>query len=604
MQLIKRIEINYLRSLYTANLNALGDLNVIFGKNDSGKSNLLRALNLFFNDEIENEIELDFDLDISDERKRAARLAKGKQFIWIKVTFSLPKNYRGALGEEISIKRQWNRDGEMNETIFPALESPGQQSRLTRFLNDIDFTYIPAIKDLKVYSDLIQRVYEAAAETQEIEEATKLFVASIGDRTLPLSEQLSNVFQGPARLSPPTDMASLFRTLDFAHGDDRHSLLRQKGDGIKARHLPEMLHYINQIESRPKLYLWGFEEPENSLDFQSAELEANRFAHFASRDDTQVFITSHSPAFYLAQAPTGTEVRRYFISKQKFDNGEVLPANAALRIDTFEEAERAMDSAGLLQLPFLIRRIQDFREKLAEQTKEAEHLRSVMASLESPTLFVEGDHDERMFRERLDHFSPNNGIEIKSLGGAPENTDNFFAAVMNAGGLQANQRTFFLLDNDKPGRAAFRRLTGSSGNIQTTQFGNGKFASCLPQTRDFTNFLRRHSLSANQAFFTAEFLYPVDDVARICRMLIRLRENEGDNFSEWSSRISGQYFPGVGQEAFLSLLRAEAGTADWIYARGIPGQLKGAFLSTIQSENVRSPALDEVSNEVLEALTG
>ena len=495
MQLIKRIEINYLRSLYTANLNSAGDLNVVFGRNDSGKSNLLRALNLFFNDEIEPGTQLDFDLDIADERKRAARQAKGRQFIWIKITFALPSNYQGALGEEISIKRQWNRDGEMNETVFPALETPGQQSRLTRFLNDIDFTYIPAIKDLNVYSDLIQRVYEAAAESPEIESATSDFVSSIGERTQTLSDQLTTVFGGPARLAAPTDMARLFRTLDFSHGDDAHSLLRQKGDGIKARHLPEILHYINQIEARPKLYLWGFEEPENSLDLQSAEMEARRFAEFARRDDTQVFITSHSPAFYLTNAPEETDLRRYFISKQVFTDGIPEPANAALRIDTIEEAEKAMDSAGLLQLPYLIRRISDFRLEISSHSEDAIALRQTLADLEAPTLFVEGDHDEALMRSALDRVRPSNGIVIRSLGGAPENVDSFFAAVMSAGGLQANQRTFFLLDNDKPGRAAFRRLTGSSGNIQTTEFGDGKFAACLPQTRDFSNFLRRNGLA-------------------------------------------------------------------------------------------------------------
>lgn len=417
MKLIRRVEINYLRSLYTATFNAAGDLNVIFGRNDSGKSNFLRALNLFFNEEVEPRQELDFDLDISDERKRAARQAKGRQFIWIKITFTVPENYRGALGDEVAIKRQWNRDGEMNETIFPTMATPGQQARLTRFLNDIDFTYIPAIKDLNVYSDLIERVYAAASESPEIQNATDAFVESIGNRTIALSQQLEEIFGAPARLAAPTEMSRLFRTLDFAHGDDGHSLLRQKGDGVKARHLPEILHYINQIEARPKLYLWGFEEPENSLDLHSAEIEANRFAEFASRDDTQVFITSHSPAFYLATPLTGTTVRRYFITKQSFHDDLVQPTNAALRIDTFEEAERSMDAAGLLQLPFLIRRISDFRETISSHAVEAQELREAIANLEAPTLFVEGEHDQNLFRAALDRLAGDNGIIIRPLGG-------------------------------------------------------------------------------------------------------------------------------------------------------------------------------------------
>ncbi len=53
MRLIKKVEVKYLRSLYELNIDKAGDLNVIFGRNDSGKSNFLRALNLFFNERTE-----------------------------------------------------------------------------------------------------------------------------------------------------------------------------------------------------------------------------------------------------------------------------------------------------------------------------------------------------------------------------------------------------------------------------------------------------------------------------------------------------------------------------------------------------------------------
>lgn len=68
MKLIKKIEINYLRSLYRLEVKDVGDLNVIFGRNDSGKSNLLRGLNLFFNGDTEPTREFDFELDMSDIR--------------------------------------------------------------------------------------------------------------------------------------------------------------------------------------------------------------------------------------------------------------------------------------------------------------------------------------------------------------------------------------------------------------------------------------------------------------------------------------------------------------------------------------------------------
>jgi len=390
--------VRYLRSLYELNLDKAGDLNVVFGRNDSGKSNLLRAMNLFFNGKTEPYQAFDFNLDMSDPRKAEARAVKGKQFFWIKITFTCPRNYQNALGNEIVIKKQWNREGNMTQTTMGGKDI--NQARLTRFLNEINFTYIPAVKDMNVYADLIERMYGAAAETPELTSATTDFIDAISGQASALTKQLTAIFQTEAKLAPPTDMQRLFRNLDFSHGADRHSLFRQKGDGVKARHLPEILHFINQNEAGNKYYLWGFEEPENSLDQGAAKDEAARFADFAKRDDTQIFVTSHSPAFYLSEADTGANIRRFFITKQeKNDAGEITPKNAAKPIDKIADAEIEMEQAGLLQLPFVIRKMDEHQKALEESEKvqskqaaEVDALKNTISELTKPTLFVEGKH--------------------------------------------------------------------------------------------------------------------------------------------------------------------------------------------------------------------
>lgn len=47
MKIIKKIEISYFRSVYSVDLKNVDDLNILIGGNDSGKSNILKALNLF-----------------------------------------------------------------------------------------------------------------------------------------------------------------------------------------------------------------------------------------------------------------------------------------------------------------------------------------------------------------------------------------------------------------------------------------------------------------------------------------------------------------------------------------------------------------------------
>ena len=88
MQLIDRIEVNYFRSVYSVSVKKLRDLNVFLGPNDAGKSNILRALNLFFNNESGYDEDIQFLQDVTHLRQQEARDAKGRLTIWIKVHFN------------------------------------------------------------------------------------------------------------------------------------------------------------------------------------------------------------------------------------------------------------------------------------------------------------------------------------------------------------------------------------------------------------------------------------------------------------------------------------------------------------------------------------
>ncbi|PHS21867.1 MAG: hypothetical protein COA84_14590 [Robiginitomaculum sp.] len=602
MKLIKKIEVYYYRSLYKATLNNVGDLNVIFGRNDSGKSNLLRALNLFFNGKIDSGHDFDFSLDMSDPRKKEAREAKGRQFLWIRITFNVPENYEGALGKTIAIKKQWNRDGKVNQVEQPALPSVGKKARLTRFLNDIDFTYIPAVKDIEVYSDLIERLYGAAAETDTLQNATRDFIAAISGETSDLTTQLTDMLGAPASIRPPTDMKRLFRNLDFAQGIDNHSLLRQKGDGIKARYLPELLHFINENEVRSKFYLWGFEEPENSLDLGAATTEAKRFAEFASCNDVQIFITSHSPAFYLAEAEN-VAANRFFISKQEYnDSNEMVPPNAAERIDEIEDAERVMDRAGLLQLPFVIRQMEVQKTELEEYKEKAEVLRNTLLTLNQPTLFVEGSHDVTLFSSALRRMEHDHNIAVRPLNGTPGTVKGLFKALLANGGVNPAAPTLFLYDNDEAGRDAARALTGKSVGEEPAVFSDTVFVWTLPMSVNFKQFLDEYSIQEKQAIFTAEFLFPVVDANNFCLEFIEMNQ-ENQQISKWKSTIHNKYFETLkNQQTVVSLLNAEPGTAPWLYARGVPNLAKEEFTNRAIEEGWNTADIDGIINVVADRL--
>jgi AAA15 family ATPase/GTPase len=86
MKIIEKIEIKHFRSFDggaeepKVEVLDLKDINIFSGTNDSGKSNILRALNLFFNNEISPGVSFDLERDLSKiQRKRSEEKAKGKR---------------------------------------------------------------------------------------------------------------------------------------------------------------------------------------------------------------------------------------------------------------------------------------------------------------------------------------------------------------------------------------------------------------------------------------------------------------------------------------------------------------------------------------------
>ena len=60
--IIRKISIRNFRSIASCRID-LSNMNVFSGCNDSGKSNLLKALNLFFNNKTDHDTEFDFNND-------------------------------------------------------------------------------------------------------------------------------------------------------------------------------------------------------------------------------------------------------------------------------------------------------------------------------------------------------------------------------------------------------------------------------------------------------------------------------------------------------------------------------------------------------------
>ncbi|WP_081874814.1 AAA family ATPase [Thioclava atlantica] len=117
---ITKIEIKNFRSARNITVSP-GELSVLVGKNDSGKSNILRALNLFFNGRTDFAELLDFDVDHNVFNKPNQRAKE----IRVKLEIELPETYRETNGDYISWEKRWRAEGLVRSEYFGARRVSG-----------------------------------------------------------------------------------------------------------------------------------------------------------------------------------------------------------------------------------------------------------------------------------------------------------------------------------------------------------------------------------------------------------------------------------------------------------------------------------------------
>ena len=398
MQLIDEIEIAYFRSFYKFKLRNLTDLNIIFGKNDSGKSNVVRALNLFFSGTPELAQPMDFPVDFCEQRQDEAEASEGvRKFLYVKITFNTPPSFQRSLGKSFYVKRQWtvSRGQDYHEEMSNNISS-NKSHIATRLLNKISFIYIPAIKDIRIFEMLLSRIHETVALAPPFQNAVEDFSNKLHDLTRDMFNSLPKEVATSTKIGTPTRLSQLFETLDFetiASGEKNpKSLTRQRGDGIKVRHIPELLSFISERD-KFDFHIWGFEEPENSLDFAAAQSEALRLLALARSDRVQVFMTTHSPSFYLLEDSAAS---KYYITKTEHGLSEPIQGRNLKHFD----AQQALGEG--FYLPVVAEALTNVA-LLEARAKDAEsRVHELMVELQqiaAPVVLTEGRTDAAILRK-------------------------------------------------------------------------------------------------------------------------------------------------------------------------------------------------------------
>lgn len=397
MKLIDEIEISYFRSFYKFKLRNLKDLNVIFGKNDSGKSNIVRALNLFFSGAPEIEQPFDFLVDFCEQRSKEAEDSEDvRKFLYVKITFNTPQSYQPSLGKKFYVKRQWtiSRGQDYHEEISNNIPS-NRRHIARRLINKISFFYVPAIKDIRIFEMLLSSIHETIATAPPFEAAVEDFSKHLQDLTREMFDNLPREVATNTKIAAPTRLSQLFQTLDFetiANEEERpKSLTRQRGDGIKVRHIPELLSFISE-KDKFDFHIWGFEEPENCLDFVAAESEARRMLTISKTDGVQIFMTTHSPSFYLLDDHS---VSKYYVGKS--EKGLSTPVQGR-ELDNFDAEQAIGEGFYLPAVAEAVKTVTALQNRVTSAESRISELKEELQAISAPVVLTEGRTDAKILQ--------------------------------------------------------------------------------------------------------------------------------------------------------------------------------------------------------------
>lgn len=396
---IKNIRIKNFRSLREASL-ASHALTVFVGCNDEGKSNVLRALDLFFNSGHPDGYQLDWGRDFCAIAKTPNNKAEQIEIV---LTFKLPSSFKVA--DDIVWHRVWRKAGLHREVIklTNGNELPSR-SKAYVYLKSIRYDYVPAIKGPEYFQRLLASVHDMLDATvrKDIRTAAASFTSEIRKHTKGILAELEGQLGFKSDIELPTDLRQLFSDLEFRSDAGGHRVaLAQRGDGIKVRHIPVILKWLadqaNHLSApgKPRVVtIWGYEEPENNLETRKCFDLADFFV--ATSDSIQTFLTTHSPVFYSEFTNKSSDIGIVEVQLDPVAGTRLTPRSTS----TPSDVNALHSSIGFLDL--LEPHVQEWKRRI----DLLENRLSEGVDLTKPTIFVEGKTDKVILKAAIIKFFP------------------------------------------------------------------------------------------------------------------------------------------------------------------------------------------------------
>lgn len=358
MPILTYVKVENLRSIRSTELMDIDDYSPLVGLNSSGKSNLLRALNLFFNGYLDEErAPLNFATDFTSY---APKGKKKSVSVTVGLTLGGDFNVRGqeefhstnAITDHIFIRRTWSIASDklslLEEFQFgPSLDhmrdaNADETAAVLTHIRAIRFVYIPnhtrpadlirsELEPLR--STLVSRLRASKAYKSSRVNELLVELGNMGDRMF--GDVTDSMRQGIPSISVSADLPTDFADLVFSVG------VKAITDGENARP-PEfegsgtqsfMLLHVLDLADRTRrgggfgwvqASIWALEEPESFLHSGLREQFSVDLRNYAEDSRRQVIVTTHMDEFIRVADSAWVTERRPDTTFSKMSAREAL----------------------------------------------------------------------------------------------------------------------------------------------------------------------------------------------------------------------------------------------------------------------------------------
>lgn len=535
---INRIEIKRFRSILDLKLqiNPENNFSTICGANNSGKTNILKALNIFFNPEKYNVAE-----DTPNHKYYGSR--GGATYPEITIVFTTQT-------DEFKIKRIYNINGlekttavktELNSKIKKNLD----ETEIEKVFGQIAFFFIPAINISfpELINNLIDDVYDLEYEKarfrglkQDLKTTFDNYINGLVEILNQLATEINPIFksfndnwsvgfENSADVKKFKDLIS--EDIEFFLNDKSNRNVQGKGSGLQR--LGYILLHSRIIEKlKKKSVIFCVDEPDV---FLHQGLQKKLKDHLQGIAKTQqVIITSHSPVF---------------IDSYKLDNVFLLD------LEIGDEVYYKRVDTSYYQLNTVLVDISDengmkkIREYLGITTEDFD-------LLESYNIIVEGDSDVKYLTEISNYFEISIPKMISSSGATKiEKYLEFYDSFYN--GRDFKPSILIILDNDKAGRDEYKKIVKK---ITQSHFLNLNLKvefipNCygeIPNVNDVQND------RVNSNYEIEDFIYP-EILLKCCNSLLRKMSFSTVNIKDLTKKITANAFKEKGILYNIDLLK-------------------------------------------------